>query len=236
MQLEEKKGWKSGLNADFSAGDRKFAHNCNILFHTPENLFLEEKESDNWEWGSFDVSTNVDSDLNSILKTDKVISKTQEMVIMVGRPASGKSTFTEKHFVPNGYVRVNRDTLKTMAKCKKAVELAISEGKSVVVDNTNPSVTGRAEFIEMAQENNIPVRCFYFNTDLETAFHLNYVRVKETNGAVRRVPNVGYNMYNKHFDEPTADEGFQEVVTVKFVPDFKNDDHKKMFLCFTPEF
>jgi bifunctional polynucleotide phosphatase/kinase len=63
-------------------------------------------------------------------------------LILSGRPASGKSTFTMTHFVPNGYIRVNRDQLGTQAKCKKAVELAFGEGKSVVIDNTNPSRSG----------------------------------------------------------------------------------------------
>ena len=37
----------------------------------------------------------------------------------MGPPASGKSSFCENHLVPHGYVRVNRDTLGTAAKCMK---------------------------------------------------------------------------------------------------------------------
>jgi len=226
-----KKGWKPGSGNDFSTGDRQFAYNCKTLFHTPENLFLEEKETDNWEWGSLDPSTVVQNE-KLIMKTKDVVSGKQEMVIMVGRPASGKSTFTEKHFVPNGYVRVNRDTLKTQAKCRKAAEAAFSEGKSVVVDNTNPSRAVRSEYIQIAEDNKIPVRCFYFDTNLELANHLNYVRVKETNGGVRRIPPVGYHMYNKNFNEPDLSEGFSDIVAVTFTPDFKNEEHKKMFFLF----
>ena len=38
-------------------------------------------------------------------------------------PASGKSTFSKKHFGANGYVIVNRDTLGTPAKCMKVSSL-----------------------------------------------------------------------------------------------------------------
>ena len=42
-----------------------------------------------------------------------------EMVIMVGCPASGKSTFRKRYLEPHGYVAVNRDTMGTMQKCIK---------------------------------------------------------------------------------------------------------------------
>ena len=55
---------------------------------------------------------------------------------MVGSPGSGKSTFWQ-NYLPN-YSRVNRDTLKTKEKCYKVAEQEILNGKSVVIDNTNP--------------------------------------------------------------------------------------------------
>lgn len=112
------------------------------------------------------------------------------MVIMVGRPASGKSTFVEKYFVPHNYTRVNRvstlalatliisqDTLKTPAKCKAVAKEALNEGLSVVIDNTNGSAATRAEYIALARAKDVPVRCFYMTTEQEVANHLNYIRV-----------------------------------------------------------
>ena len=53
-----------------------------------------------------------------------IIFQTPEMVIMVGCPASGKSTFRKRYLEPHGYVAVNRDTMGTMQKCIK-VRLAV---------------------------------------------------------------------------------------------------------------
>lgn len=96
------------------------------------------------------------------------IFQSQEVVIMVGYPASGKSTFRKQYFEPHGYVAVNRDTLGTVSKCKKFMYQALEEGKSVVVDNTNPSPAAREEFILVAKDEGMLKRrpedlaCFAF--------------------------------------------------------------------------
>lgn len=56
-----------------------------------------------------------------------------ELVVFVGYPALGKTSFFRAHFAGAGYVHVNQDTLKTRDKCVKAAEQALADGKSVVV-------------------------------------------------------------------------------------------------------
>eukprot|EP01125_Pyxidicula_operculata_P021644 TRINITY_DN845_c0_g4_i1.p1 TRINITY_DN845_c0_g4~~TRINITY_DN845_c0_g4_i1.p1 ORF type:complete len:419 (+),score=124.86 TRINITY_DN845_c0_g4_i1:858-2114(+) len=221
-----KKDWKKGAKKDFSCSDRKFAANVGIKFYTPDEYFLEQAPVP-FEWDGVNPATLIENAKPVDNKTYH--STSQEMVIMVGWPASGKSTFTERYFVPHGYVRVNRDTLKTKPKCQKAVKEAFNEGLSVVVDNTNPSESARGEFISIAQEKSIPVRCIYLKTPRDVAEHLNYVRVRETNGDVRRIPDVGYNTYNKNFEPPTKSEGFTEVIEVEFNPNFEGKPHLEKY-------
>ena len=59
--------------------------------------------------------------------------------MIVGPPASGKSTLARKYLAAKNYVVVNRDTLKTQEKCLSHASNALKDGKSVVVDNTNPT-------------------------------------------------------------------------------------------------
>lgn len=84
------------------------------------------------------------------------------MVIFVGSPASGKSTFW-KNFLPQ-YSRVNRDTLKTKEKCYKVAEQEMLQGKSVVIDNTNPKKEDRKYFIDLGKKMGFKIRCFEFLT------------------------------------------------------------------------
>lgn len=50
---------------------------------------------------------------------------------MIGYPGSGKSSFVKSYVIPKGYVYVNRDTLKTAAKCISTAQEALGSGKSV---------------------------------------------------------------------------------------------------------
>ena len=46
-----------------------------------------------------------------------------QLIVMVGCPASGKSTVRKRFLEPHGYVTVNRDTLGTVEKCAKVRRL-----------------------------------------------------------------------------------------------------------------
>lgn len=131
------------------------------------------------------------------------------MVILVGMPASGKSTFAKKfvqgkspitiitNLTEGGYAHVNMDTLHSKDKCISVCRQALNEGKSVIIDNTNPSVANRREFTSIADSYGVPYRCFVFNTDAELAHHMNMYR--EVVQGVRRIPDIAYNMFHKNF-------------------------------------
>ena len=64
-----------------------------------------------------------------------------ELVIFVGLQGSGKSTYYREHFAAT-HEHVSKDLMKNArdreAKQQLVVEKALAEGRSVVVDNTNP--------------------------------------------------------------------------------------------------
>lgn len=79
-----------------------------MTFLTPDEYFKGEKAVP-FKWGGIDpVQVLEDYKKKMPKQLPKYAKDEQELVIMVGQPASGKSTFSTRFLVPNGYVRVNR--------------------------------------------------------------------------------------------------------------------------------
>ncbi|KAL1612424.1 DNA kinase/phosphatase Pnk1 [Paraconiothyrium brasiliense] len=124
---------------DFSCGDRNFAANVGIHFHTPEEYFLEEDPSPFIR--EFDPTVVLqEAAAISTDATSEPFSKavSLEIVLFCGSPGAGKSSFYWRHLQPLGYARVNQDILKTREKCIKAAEELIGEGTSVVIGKRIP--------------------------------------------------------------------------------------------------
>uniref|UniRef100_A0A6A7G2M0 Bifunctional polynucleotide phosphatase/kinase-like n=1 Tax=Hirondellea gigas TaxID=1518452 RepID=A0A6A7G2M0_9CRUS len=231
------KNWKAGAKRDFSVSDRKFAANLKLPFRTPEEHFLGEEPTKSWDWRSINpveaMSEQKYASIDEFPSTSTIVSDKSEVILCCGFPASGKSTFSRRHLIPAGYVWVNRDTLKTPARCLKAVKETLSNGGKAVVDNTNPDRKSREPYILAAKAAGVPIRCFWFQTSREIASHLNFCREKQTNGAVRRIPEVGFNVFKKRFSPPQRAEGFSEVVKIDFKPQFDSDRDREIFDLWT---
>lgn len=70
-------------------------------------------------------------------------------------------------------------------------------------------------------------------TVIDLCHHLNYVRQNHSKGAVRRIPDVGYNMYKSRYEEPAMNEDFTEIVSINFEPEFDTEHHEKVFKQWT---
>ncbi|XP_055752297.1 bifunctional polynucleotide phosphatase/kinase isoform X3 [Salvelinus fontinalis] len=153
----------------------KFALNLGLQFHTPEEFFL------GWKIAPFSLppfdSRKCDSNARLYDPPSASLTSTkQEVIIAVGFPASGKSSFFHTHIVPKGYVYVNRDTLGSWQSCVSACERALKEGRSVAVDNTNPDPESRKRYVDVSQSLGVSCRCFNFSASLEQAKHNNRFR------------------------------------------------------------
>ena len=82
----------------------------------------------------------------------------------------------------------------------------LHEGKSIIFDATNPTKKKREEYINLAKEHKIPVRCIYVSTSFEESLYRNNQRKKED-----IIPKIAYYVYRKKFEIPQETEGFSLI-------------------------
>ncbi|KAK7793051.1 hypothetical protein R5R35_004477 [Gryllus longicercus] len=224
--------WAPKRKKDFSSADRLLALNLNLKFHTPEEFFLKDKVA------PYNLPEFIPSKLQDMPLTDPedacISSDSQEVIILVGSPGSGKSHFAKSYLIRKGYIHVNRDTLGSWQKCVSELEKGLAQGKSVVVDNTSPDKESRKRFVNAAKKFNVPCRCFVLNTSLAQAKHNNRFR-ELTDDTHVEVTDMVINSYMKKYIEPTTDEGFAEILKVNCVPKFESDTHERLYKMFLIE-
>ncbi|KAJ2810011.1 hypothetical protein H4S07_002923 [Coemansia furcata] len=258
-------GWKRGVAKDHSDSDLAFALNAGVAFYTPEEIITAEICARSeplppppprvWPLGRFSPkSLSFDNDGHSALieclEADVRAATEQKnglLVLLVGPPACGKSTFAAVHLAPLGFECVNMDTLGTPKKCINAVKEALEAGRFVVVDNTNPDPKSRGSFINIANRagaNSVAVVFEHQSRDL--ALHNNQYRSKLEQArffyksaqpaslcnmpvGVARVPDVAYHSYFKRFELPTEGEGIAKILHHSFAPSFDCPDDEGLW-------
>jgi predicted kinase len=135
-----------------------------------------------------------------------------ECVILIGLPASGKTTFYRERFAET-HSHVSKDLLPNNRRSDRRQEELIAEslakGRSVVVDNTNATVEVRAPLMALARTHGATVVGYYFPTDAADALRRNRTRQGR-----ERVPDVAIFAIRKRLEPPSLGEGFDRVFSV----------------------
>lgn len=130
----------------------------------------------------------------------------------MGLPASGKTSFYRERFAAT-HDHVSKDLMRHNRRPQRRQEQLLGEalgaGRSVVIDNTNPSVTVRAPLIAVARANGAEVVGYFFETDAGTALRRN--RAREGHA---RVPDVAIFATRKQLQPPSYEEGFDRLFDV----------------------
>jgi predicted kinase len=125
-----------------------------------------------------------------------------KMIIMVGLPASGKSTWIKKH--NKNYTVVELDWIRrevlghqfhreaepfVIGIGKAMVRMLLEQGKNVIIDATCLSEFIRREWIRMGQVYDAEIRVVHINTDVETCIKRDKMR-KEKKVGVDVIKNL----------------------------------------------
>jgi len=129
-----------------------------------------------------------------------------EYVLMIGVALSGKTTYIKANFdherVALSFFDNNRKKeLEYIEECLKA-------GRSVVIDDTNLTISIRKQHIDLAKKYNAKVRGILMNTSMA---------LLEKRQKSRRDPFPLTVIYKqiKQLETPVIDEGFDELIVKK---------------------
>jgi predicted kinase len=144
----------------------------------------------------------------------------QKLILMVGVPASGKSTKGLQIAEDNDFAYVSRDMVRNMISLgfskkehkvtKKVfmalIEAALLRGDTVVADATHLNSGSRAPLIELGKQYGADVLALVMNTSYETCILRNSQRDK-----MDRVPVENMRGMAQSLTMPNKEEGFSNV-------------------------
>jgi predicted kinase len=135
--------------------------------------------------------------------------KVMELILFIGIPGSGKSTFYTRQFLDT-HLRINRDMLRTETREKILIDACLLAKQPFVIDNTNVTAEKRAAYIARAKPARFRVVGYFFNCSVEEALKRNEQRAGKA-----RVPKVAIYAMAKKLEPPQLSEGFDHLYLVK---------------------
>src|SRR5262249_40297103 len=150
---------------------------------------------------------------------DATIWRAMEMIILIGLQGSGKSTFYRQQFAGT-HVLVSKDLLRNNRKPARRqaqlIEEALQAGRSLVVDNTNPTLEDRAEPVRLGHAHGAKVIGYYFQAHVKRSLERNALREGKA-----RVPDVAIYATMKKLVRPSLEEGFDQLFYVRAAGDMR---------------
>lgn len=131
-----------------------------------------------------------------------------QMILLIGIPGSGKSTFAAASFPP-GYIKISLDVLRTQAREARALADVLEKRSNIVIDNTNVKRIERERFIKPARTAGYRVTGFYFQSIIKDCL----LRNAQRSGAAR-IPDAGVIARAKDLEMPSPEEGFDGLFYV----------------------
>ena len=201
---------KSSIFLGDSSVDLYFARNTNLKFIHTDMFFtgvqhkefakIEDKKHPMTEWISD--------------KVQNIIPPLKHLVVMVGSPASGKS-FYSRELEKSGYLRINKDDMKSDKIIQKEFDNGIKEGRNIVIDGTNATKEIRSKWINAvkaataatsATSAKYYVTIVWMNFPMSVAEFLDNYRIAINKNQKTHVPAVALRVYYKKLEEPSQTE------------------------------
>lgn len=134
-------------------------------------------------------------------------SQQPTVIILMGLPASGKSTFYRQVLAPQGLAHINLDTLRTRNRELLQIQEYLNNRVSFAVDNTNTLPQERARYIELAKAAGYRIEGYFLRSRVQECIRNNEARE-------RRVPVAAIAAMSARLVLPSKIEGFDALYFV----------------------
>ncbi|GAA5983111.1 hypothetical protein JCM11641_004916 [Rhodosporidiobolus odoratus] len=221
--------------------DRKFAHNIDMPYLSPRQFFLKDEPSSKWSYKGW-VSSRVNQSVPLYTPTNTPLiprplgefdPPVLDIVVLLGAPGAGKTSFAQKHFRAAGYVYTNlqqssRDPISAVQKA-----LSRKPPPSLVIDAPINKAEARQTLIKTIRQASPShrVRLLFFTAPEMLAKHNNVVSTlfdqtqAQKEGRERAfTTEIDYRRYYADFSPPTIAEGWDEIKHINFKFDASGED------------
>ncbi|KAF1994252.1 PNK3P-domain-containing protein [Amniculicola lignicola CBS 123094] len=203
-------GDAAGRPSDHTDDDRHFSINLGIRLYTPEEFFLGASPQ---AWGhKFDPSWHIDKHGPGEC-SDEIPNTGPILLLLVGLPGSGKTTYYSNTLRILGYERIDPSS----SDC--AINLVADMLKAGKYD-TNQDRVGRQKWINISRACSARVLAAHMLTPPELCLHNDAVRAlggPQMNWEGRSVhPRVEFWDVVKTFEPPKEVEGLDDIFTIAF--------------------
>jgi predicted kinase len=146
-----------------------------------------------------------------------------ELIMLIGIPGSGKSSFYRTYFF-NTHMRVSLDLFNTRNKVQQFMQLGFELHQRMVLDNTNVTKDERMQYILQAKAFRFAVTGYYFESQIAVCLERNEQRTGK-----EKINKAGVLAKHKALDLPGYAEGFDKLYYVSIegnqfkVNDWKNE-------------
>jgi predicted kinase len=140
-----------------------------------------------------------------------------DMIIFIGLQGSGKTTFYQTRFAAT-HELISKDNMRNHKKPARRqaelVEEALQAHRSIVIDNTNPTLADRQSLIEQGKRYEARIAGYYFDSEVSQSIARNRQREGEA-----QVPVVAIYTTAKKLIVPSYAEGFDALYEVRIAED-----------------
>lgn len=129
------------------------------------------------------------------------------VIILMGIPAAGKSTFYSQVLAPRGIRHINLDTLRTRKREMEQMQEYLREGVSFAIDNTNTLPEERARYIRIASAAGYRIEGYFLLSRIREC-------IRNNENRERRVPIAAISAMSNRLILPSKSEGFDALYFV----------------------